>query len=104
MKRGPRVVAGVGLALVAVVLLFPPFMVIDRSAPETRHTGALGYHPFWRPPTAEMAEQVLVRELGPAPDGSRTSLHVAVNQVLLVIETAGVVVGTLAVYLMVRCR
>ena len=37
MKQPARAVVVAGLAVVALVLVFPPFMVIDLAAPDTRH-------------------------------------------------------------------
>jgi hypothetical protein len=67
----------------ALLLLFPPFMVIDRAAAGTRHA-ALGHHPSWRPPTADQAERVL--SAISAPQGGHPSLEIGVNRVRLVLE------------------
>jgi hypothetical protein len=96
MSRAGNVVIVIGLAVVVAVLLFPPFMVIDRAAAETRHA-ALGHHPIWRPPTPALAEQALARGPGPSREGTQASLRIGVNRVRLVFEITGAVVGAFVV-------
>ena len=99
MKQPARAVVVAGLAVVALVLVFPPFMVIDLAAPDTRH-GALGHYPFWRPPTPATAGRVLTERFGPSVEGAPSSLRVGVNRVRLALEvmaTAVVVLGWSAV-------
>ena len=92
--RARDVVVFMGVTVTMVVLLFPPFMVIDLAAARTRHSG-LGHHPIWRPPTPAMAEETLTPLFGPSPVAGDASLEIGVNRVLLVLEITAVVAGAL---------
>ena len=92
--RARDVVIVMGVTVVTLVLLFPPFMVIDLAAAGTRHSG-LGHHPIWRPPTPAMAEETLTPMFGPSPVAGGASLVIRVNRVLLVLEITAVVAGAL---------
>jgi hypothetical protein len=74
-----------GIVGVAAVLAFPPYMVIDRAAPATRHSG-LAHHPAWSPPTPAAAEEVLSQRFGPPPSEATSSLDIRRNSVLLTLE------------------
>ena len=91
----------IGVAVVAALVLCPPFMVIDRSAPTTRHA-ALGHHPLWQPPTPAMAEQALVRMSGRPTSGDLASLHIGTNRVRLTLELSGVATAAAAAWLIGR--
>ena len=70
MRQAPTVVIVIGLAVVASLMLLPPFPVVDLAAPTTRHT-ALGHYPLWRPPTPATAQQVLTGSSGHFPSRRR---------------------------------
>jgi len=89
MGRARQALFVIGMSVVVLVLIFPPFAVIDLAG--ARHA-PLGHHPFWRPPTPEMAEQVLTWRFGPPPIGARPSLRIRVNQVRLTFEVMVTVV------------
>lgn len=91
--RSVVIVAAVAMAV--LLLVCPPFMAIDPAAARTRHSG-LGHHPFWRPPTPAMAEEVLSQLFGPSPGEGETSLRVALNRVGLTVDMAAILVGALA--------
>ena len=89
---------GIGVLAIVTVYLFPPFMVIDPTAPETRHSG-LGHHPRWNPPTEAAAEALLTREIGPPGPDTGSALDIRHNSVLLTMEIVLVLIGTSAVWL-----
>jgi hypothetical protein len=95
MKRARSAVIGTGVAVVAALLLFPPFMVVDSAAARIRHA-ALGHHPFWNPPTPAVAEEALAREVGPPPAAS--SLDIGINWVRLAAEMIVTVVAVAAAW------
>jgi hypothetical protein len=99
MTRTGVAVVSAGALAIAALVVFPPFMVIDRAAPETRHA-ALGHHPAWRPPTAAAAEEVLMQEVGPPPAEASPSLDIGRNSVLLTVEVVLILLGTSAVWLL----
>jgi hypothetical protein len=84
----------VATAAVALLLAFPPYMVIDQTAPETRHA-ALGHHPRWRPPTPDRAEAVLTSKVGPPIVSVQPLLRIGVNRVRLAAEALTVTAGFL---------
>lgn len=86
-----------GALAVALVLLFPPYMVIDRAAPETRHSG-LAHHPIWNPPTPAAAEEVLSEQFGPPPAGTESSLDIRQNSVLKTMEVFLILLGMSAAW------
>jgi hypothetical protein len=96
MRRVLNAMTIIGVALLASLLLFPPFAVIDLAATQPRHA-ALGHYPRWRPPTPAMAEQVLTGFFGPASPGAETSLRIRVNRVRLGLELTVTAVPLLVV-------
>jgi hypothetical protein len=87
----------------ALLLVFPPYMVIDRTSPETRHA-ALGHHPLWRPPTPDTAEEVLTSKVGPPRAGVPRSLRISVNRVRLAAEAVTVTAAALCALGALRWR
>ena len=83
-----------GTTAIALLLAFPPYMVIDQAAPETRHA-ALGHHPRWRPPTPDAAEAVLASRSVPPRAGVQPSLKIDVNRVRLAAEVITVTAAAL---------
>jgi len=100
-QRVRHVLTVIGAGLLASVLLFPPFMVIDLASAGTRHA-ALGHHARWSPPTPVMAERALTEMLRPPPAGVQTSLRIGVNRVRLGLELTAAAVGVLAVWVVQR--
>ena len=92
-----------GTIAVGLLFAFPPYMVIDQSAPETRHA-ALGHHSRWQPPTPDAAEAVLSIEVGPARAGVPPSLRIGVNRVRLVVEVITVTAAALCAFGALRWR
>jgi hypothetical protein len=96
------VVCAGALALVAVTA-FPPFMVIDRAAPQTRHAG-LGHHPRWSPPEPAAVESLLLNRVGPPPSEASSALDIGTNSVLLTLEVALILITTCVAWLLVSRR
>lgn len=101
MRRGWLL--ALGTFAIALLFAFPPFMVIDQAAPETRHA-ALGHHPRWRPPTPDAAEAVLVSRSAPPRAGVSPSLELGVNRVRLVLEAITVGAAALCAFGALRWR
>ena len=101
MHRVRNAATVIGVALLASLLLFPPFAVIDLAAARPRHA-ALGHYPRWRPPTPAMAEHVLTGLFGPPSPGAQTSLQIRVNRVRLGLEMTVAAVAALAVWMIER--
>ena len=101
IQRVRNAVIVIGVALLAWLLLFPPFAVIDLAAAQPRHT-ALGHYPRWRPPTPAMAERALTGLFGPPSPGAQTSLRIRVNRVRLGLEMTATVVAVSAVWILQR--
>jgi len=85
-RRRLAVLCAGALAIVAITA-FPPFMVIDRAAPQTRHTG-LGHHPRWSPPEPAAVERLLEDRFGPPVSEAGSALDIGTNSVLLTMEVA----------------
>ena len=92
-----------GTTAIALLLAFPPYMVIDLGAPETRHA-ALGHHPRWQPPTPADAEAVLASRSAPPRAGVRPSLKIGVNRVRLAMEVTTVIAAALCALGALRWR
>jgi hypothetical protein len=92
-----------GTIAIALLLAFPPYMVIDQGAPETRHA-ALGHHPRWRPPTPDRAEGALTSKVGPLIVNVQPSLRIGVNRVRLAAEVMTVTAGALGALGALRWR
>jgi len=93
----------IGTIAIGLLFAFPPYMVIDQSAPETRHA-ALGHHPRWQPPTPDAAEAVLTTDAGPPRAGVPPSLRTGVNRVRLVVEIITVTAAALCAFGALRWR
>ena len=98
MTRTRVAIACAGVVAIVVSVAFPPFMVIDQAAPETRDA-PLGHHPAWHPPTIAAAEEVLTQEVGPPRADTGSSLVIGWSSVLLTLEIVVILVGTCAVWL-----
>ena len=94
MSDRARLALALGTFTIALLFAFPPYMVIDQSAPETRHA-ALGHHPRWRPPAPDRAEAVLTSEIGAPRGGVQPSLEIGVNRVRLAVEVTIVTAAAL---------
>lgn len=92
-----------GTIAIALLLAFPPYMVIDQSAPETRHA-ALGHHPRWQPPTPDAAEAVLASRSAPPRAGVQPPLKIGVNRVRLAAEVITVTAAALCALGALRWR
>ena len=101
MQRVRNAVTIIGVALLAWLLLFPPFAVIDLAAVQPRHT-ALGHYRYWRPPTPAEAERVLTALVGPPSPGAQPSLRILVNRVRLGLEMTVTVVAVSVVWILQR--
>jgi hypothetical protein len=103
MRRRRSWLLTVAPAAVALLLAFPPYMVIDQTAPETRHA-ALGHHPRWRPPAPDRAEAVLTSKVGPPIVSVPPVLRIGVNRVRLAAEVMTVTAGALCALGALRWR
>lgn len=103
MPRGRRWLLALGTFAIALLFAFPPYMVIDQSAPETRHA-ALGHHLRWQPPTPDAAEAVLRSRSAPPRAGVPPSLEIRVNRVRLVLEAITVTAAALCALGALRWR
>jgi hypothetical protein len=52
MTKASVILVGVGAFVIALMILFPPYFVIDSQSNGRVH-GSIGYHPIWKPPTSE---------------------------------------------------
>jgi len=52
MMKASVILVGVGAFVIALMILFPPYFVIDSQSNGRVH-GPIGYHPIWKPPTSE---------------------------------------------------
>lgn len=87
MARIRAAIVVLGAFAIATVVAFPPYMVVDRAAPATRHSG-LAHHPAWSPPTPDAAEEVLSQMFGPPAANATSSLDIRWNSVMLTMEIA----------------
>lgn len=100
MTRGRLAVVCAGVLAAATVTAFPPFMVIDRAAPQTRHAG-LGHHPRWSPPEPAAVESLLQDRIGPPLSEAGAALDIGTNAVLLTMEVALIAIGMAVAWLLV---
>lgn len=103
MNRTRDVAIAAAAAVAVCLLLFPPFMVIDPAAADVRHA-PLGHHPFWRPPTPDLAARALAGIPGPASQDGGLALTIGINRVRLVLELGAVALGALVVLAVPRWR
>lgn len=52
MTKANVILLGVGAFVIAIMILVPPYFVIDSQSNGRVH-GPIGYHPIWKPPTSE---------------------------------------------------
>jgi hypothetical protein len=52
MTKTGVILVGVGVFVIALMILFPPYFVIDLQSNGRVH-GPIGYHPIWKAPTSE---------------------------------------------------
>lgn len=52
MTRAGVILVGAGALVIALMILFPPYFVMDMQSNGRVH-GSIGYHPIWKAPTSE---------------------------------------------------
>lgn len=81
MNKSQQIILGIAAAVLVVMILFPPYFVIDRESGGRTHA-AIGYHWIGHPPSAVYAYQKLAGgdSAGVAPE-RLAALAVRVNVV-----------------------
>jgi len=103
MTRGRLTAVCVAALAIVAVTAFPPFMVIDRAAPQTRHAG-LGHHPRWSPPEPAAVESLLQDRVGPPLSEAGSALHIGTNSVRLTMEVALILISMSVAWFLVGRR
>lgn len=97
MSKANAILIGMGSFVIALMILFPPYFVID-SQSDGRVHGPIGYHPIWKPPTSEYGYNRLhSKDPGPEPVSKISkerlnSYEIRVNKVGLTMQSILVVV------------
>jgi len=84
MNKIQKVIILLGVIAFLALVLFPPYAAMKLPREENVH-GFIGYHPIWKPPTAEYAYEVLIGEEYDSVDGmDLSSFLVIFNKVLFI--------------------
>jgi hypothetical protein len=77
MNKKQKVVISLGIFVLIVMVLFPPYAGGKKPLGEAVH-GSLGFHPIWNPPDAEYAYEALIGEEYDPAEGTDLSEYVVI--------------------------
>ena len=104
MNKRQRVLLICSIVGFVLMLLFPPYFVIDSQSQGRIHS-PIGYHPAWDPPSKEDGHEVLMkRGLIPEEGIEVAPLVIGKNVVLLVFNTVFLLLITSAGLYLLRTR